>query len=304
MATGACGIDCTVCRLHVSGICSTCGAGYSSAGKDKLEAQYRLFGSGCPVLMCAVERKIGYCLRDCHQFPCEKFSTGPFPFSEPFMKMQKRRREQIGAMPAASWPDTTPRFWEILLSKEPMEVCKSTGATLTGDGNYRLKCLNDSWLIDIQQKNIIKTEGEFGGEWDRQIPFLILVYMAMANDQPLSGEMVALRDLIVGHGFFQGRYKLETEDLQRAFGEDRDVFLRAAQQLEGSALQEADVAVRLHIFPKFPVDYLMRLKDDEFPANITILLDRKLPAHYPMAAAAVAINLLSGRLLLAKEKTT
>jgi hypothetical protein len=254
--------------------------------------------------MCAVERKIGYCLRDCDQFPCEKFTSGPFPFSEPFTKMQRRRREQIGAMPAASWPETTPRFWETLLAKEPAEVCRSTGASLTDDGNYQLKCLNDSWSIDIKRKNIIKTEGEFGGEWDRQLPFLILVYMAMAKDELLSGEMVAPRDLIAGHDFFQGRYKLETEDLQRAFGEDRDSFLRAAEKLEGSELKEADVAVRLYIFPRFEVDYLLWLKDDEFPASITILLDCNLPIHYPMDAMAVAINLLSGRLLLAKRNIT
>ena len=108
------------------------------------------------MLTCAVERKIGYCLRDCDQFPCEKFSSGPFPFSDDFMKMQSRRREQIGAMPAASWPETTPRFWEILLAKEPAEFCRSTGATLTDDGKYRLKSLNDYWLIDIKQKSIIK----------------------------------------------------------------------------------------------------------------------------------------------------
>jgi len=301
MATGACGIDCTVCRLHVSGICSACGAGNSRAGKDKLDAQYRLFGSGCQVLTCAVERKIGYCLRDCDQFPCEKFSSGPFPFSEDFMKMQRRRREQIGAMPTASWPDTTPRFWEILRAKEPAKVCKSTGATLTDDGKYRLKSLNDYWLIDTKQKNILKSEGEFGGEWDRQLPFLVLVYMAMAKEEPLSGDMVAPRDLTVGHDFFQERYKLETEDLQRAFGENGDAFLVAAKKLEGVTLEEADVAARLNIFPKFVADYLVWLKDEEFPAYITILLDSNLPTHYPMDATAVTINLLSRRLLLAKK---
>ena len=92
--TGACGINCTVCRLAVGGECSPCGAGISAQAERKLEAQLRLLGAPCPILQCAHDRRVEYCLRDCLDFPCPHFEDGPYPFSEGFCQMQRRRRSQ------------------------------------------------------------------------------------------------------------------------------------------------------------------------------------------------------------------
>ena len=65
MGGGPCGVDCSVCRLHVMGICSRCGPGNSDAGKAKLGAQKRMMGVGCPMLECAVEKGIRYLSEAC-----------------------------------------------------------------------------------------------------------------------------------------------------------------------------------------------------------------------------------------------
>ncbi len=70
MATGACGINCDICRLNVLGICSTCGSGGSQEAQRKIAAQERILGAPCPILTCAREKHIEYCLRDCDRFPC------------------------------------------------------------------------------------------------------------------------------------------------------------------------------------------------------------------------------------------
>jgi hypothetical protein len=92
--TGACGINCTVCRLAAEGKCSPCGSGLSSQAQRKLEAQVIILGAPCPILHCAVERRVEYCLRDCLDFPCPHFEDGPYPFSESFCQMQLRRRSE------------------------------------------------------------------------------------------------------------------------------------------------------------------------------------------------------------------
>ncbi len=92
--TGACGINCLVCRLAVEGKCSPCGAGTSEQAQKKLAAQMRLLGGVCPILNCASDRRIDYCLRDCLDFPCPHFEDGPYPFSQGFLSMQLRRRKQ------------------------------------------------------------------------------------------------------------------------------------------------------------------------------------------------------------------
>ncbi|MBI4768422.1 MAG: DUF3795 domain-containing protein [Deltaproteobacteria bacterium] len=90
--TGACGINCYTCKLFTEGRCSSCGSGLSEQATRKLASQLRIMGGVCPILNCAVERKIEYCLRDCESFPCPHFKFGPYPFSEGFLQMQIRRR--------------------------------------------------------------------------------------------------------------------------------------------------------------------------------------------------------------------
>ena len=71
------------------------------AGQPKLVAQLRLIGGVCPILNCAVERKVEYCLRDCDKFPCPHFKGGPYPFSEGYLQMQARRRDLSPTRPVA-----------------------------------------------------------------------------------------------------------------------------------------------------------------------------------------------------------
>lgn len=302
MGTAACGIDCGVCRLHVAGLCSTCGSGISDAGRQKLEAQKRLFGQACAVLECAIENKIAFCMRDCDRFPCEQFSSGSYPFSPEFLAMQERRREKIDLSVTAAWPSNTPEIWNNLRELSSPDVCRNSGAALSAGGKYLLQCLNETWEIDPNQMTVVKTQGAFGGEWDRQVPYLMLYYLTCASADLLSGEMTAPRDLPGWQNFFKGRYTLETTELESCFGRDVGTFTKAAEQLGGRKLGQADAAVRFHVFKKFPVDYLLWVADEEFPSRVTILLDRSLPEHFVADGTSVIINLLSRRLLDCTEK--
>ena len=99
MPVGACGVSCDVCGLYVKGICRPCAAGTDEGAKEKLDGQMQRMGMHCPILACAVERKISYCLRDCSDFPCSKFESGfestqgpgPYPYSSSYLNMFRRR---------------------------------------------------------------------------------------------------------------------------------------------------------------------------------------------------------------------
>jgi hypothetical protein len=303
ISTAACGIDCNVCRLHVNGVCSACGSGTSIAGREKLAAQHRILGTGCPVLACAVDRGIPHCMRDCEEFPCNNFAAGPYPFSRGFLDMQARRRTQATNHPTAAWPDkSTPHFWKKLAEKSKGQVCDHSGATLTPEGTYSLLCLNESWIIDVEKQSVIKSEGVFGGEWDRQVPFLILVYLASATAAPLSGEMTAPREMFDLRQGLGGRYALETAEIEEVFGNNPDGFLKAAAGLGGEKLSLADASASFLVFPKFRVDYLLWLADREFPARLTILFDSGIRKNYPQDVSSVVVNLFSRRLLLASKE--
>lgn len=90
--TGACGINCLVCGLMRQGKCSPCASGLEPRAHKKLAAQLSLMGGVCPILQCAVQKKVAYCSADCEVYPCHHFSSGPYPLSQAYLDMQIRRR--------------------------------------------------------------------------------------------------------------------------------------------------------------------------------------------------------------------
>ena len=92
--TGACGINCMVCGLMRQGKCSPCGAGTEDQAQAKLAAQLGLMGAVCPILQCAVDKKVDYCSTSCEVYPCRHFMSGPYPLSSAYLEMQVRRRGQ------------------------------------------------------------------------------------------------------------------------------------------------------------------------------------------------------------------
>ena len=138
MPTGACGVNCDVCYLNRIDVCSSCGPGISHEAAAKIEAQKRLFGHPCPVLACAQMNGVAYCLKDCLNFPCENFKTGPYPYSDGFLQMQERRRKQ---KPPAKTPsgenlEVPPLFWDDLRNinlNDFMQQCPSKTPSIGRD---------------------------------------------------------------------------------------------------------------------------------------------------------------------------
>jgi len=133
-------------------------------------------------------------------------------------------------------------------------------------------------------------------EWDQQLPFLVLVYLASARKEPATYDMVIPRDLFKRFDLFGGNLDRERHRVEKTFGHDSEGFLRAARLLGGERIKGGDVAARFHVFPKFPVDYILWVADSEFPAGLTVLVDRSATLHLSADAIGVVLNLLSRRL--------
>jgi|GEM_PF-237745 len=199
----------------------------------------------------------------------------------------------------AVWPKTSQMFWEKLRNLRKETVCAFSGGTLAEDGSIRIGSLNENWLVHAEDEKVIKSHPErteTWDEWDRQLPFLVLVYLVSAQNQPVSYDMVLPRDLYKGFDLFRNGLDMDIRRIEQAFGHDGEGFLNAAKRLGGEPITGGDVAARFHVFPKFPVDYILWLGDSEFPANLTLLVDRSTSDHFSGDAIGVALNLLSRRL--------
>jgi hypothetical protein len=94
--TSACGIDCETCELKVE--CGGCPPGTDPRVKDRLEELKKSIGFICPVLRCAMEKKVEYCLK-CAEFPCAIHYKYNYPYSDLFLdsvKVMKERRKDFG----------------------------------------------------------------------------------------------------------------------------------------------------------------------------------------------------------------
>lgn len=300
MPTGACGINCDVCKLRLMEICSSCGPGKSVQAQKKMEAQTRLLGVPCPILACAVMNRIDYCLRDCGTFPCENFSSGPYPFSPGFLGMQeRRRREKPPALTHNQTPINVPsEYWTSLKEKDVRTVCNFTLAQAEGSGGLILRSLGKDIRLDLENCRIMdRGEGGWEPVDDPLLELLALLYLNNVNAvHPLGKDLVGPQDLKEAH-YFQGRHRLDFHPLLERYGNDVKGFRAAAERLDGQAMDMADAAYRLLPFPRAPLYYLLWEGDEEFQPKLSVLFDRSIERFFSASAIWSLVSLVSRALL-------
>lgn len=300
MPTGACGINCDVCRLNLLGICSTCGAGLSEDGAKKMIAQQRILGAPCPILECAKDRKIDYCTRDCNAFPCDRFQNGPYPFSQGFLDMQDRRRKEAPPLKSPSGYDVEvpAQHWQDLQSKDLAIICQN--ALVEKDSPHRLlvSFLGEIIRVNIKQRNLHR---QIYGNWEQLnhplVELVCLVYLIHAGPQSLDQRMVGVNELKTAH-FFTGPHILKTQPLLERYGHNLDGFTKAAEGLGGESLDLADAAFRFQALPKVPLYYLLWEGDEEFQPRLSVLFDRSVEHHLTADTIWGLVTLVSDALLI------
>lgn len=300
MPTGACGISCDVCKLNLLGTCSSCGPGTSLEAEKKLAAQRRLLGSPCSILACANLNQLEYCMRDCHQFPCDNFRNGPYPFSQGFLNMQARRLKE---KPPAYAPDGSrvtvdAAYWDALRKRDISALCNFTLFKSDASGHLKFRFLNENILVDLDGRCLKrKADGDWTETEDPLLELVTVLYLMNVNGlYPMHRDIVGVKDLKEAH-FFQGPHALRTEPLVRRYGTDLAGFSRAAEYLEGQPRDMADMAYRLLPFPRVPVYYLLWQADDEFEPRVTVLLDRSIENVLAADAIWALINRVTTALL-------
>jgi hypothetical protein len=278
MATGACGVDCEVCRLRVMEVCSTCGPGRSPEAARKLEAQRRILGSPCPILACAALKDVDFCLRDCTEFPCVNFKAGPYPFSQGFLAMQERRRKEP---PPALTHNRSPlmvpgEYWEKAAAREPSEL--ATAGIIPGPhGGICLPSFNEMLWVDTLGRRLCRQEGGHSMELMDPLRELVTLLYLM-NVQPASpgeGGLIGVGDLKEAH-YFRGPHVLDLKGLVDRFGYDAKGFRHAATLLGGEAVDMADVGCRLVPYPRAPLTFLLHEGDEEFQPKMTVMFERSI----------------------------
>ena len=294
MPTGACGINCDVCKLNLKGICSTCGPGTSEEAAAKAAAQTRILGGPCAILACARQHRIRYCPADCGTFPCDKFKSGPYPFSEAFLTMQQRRLNEMPAAYASdgSHLEAAEEYWHAASARPNHELCNLTFFESVGPGQFQFRFLNEEIRIDLPGRCLL--EAESAGRWvTRKDPLLALatvIYLKNVRQIfPLAQDIVSAKELKEGH-FFSGPHQFRIDPLLNRFGQDVARFKEACRALGGKPMAMADAAFQLLPFPRLPLYFLLWAGDEEFKPRLQILFDRPIEAILPADAIWALVN--------------
>ncbi|VEN75489.1 conserved hypothetical protein [Candidatus Desulfarcum epimagneticum] len=297
MSTGACGINCDVCRLRHAGVCSTCGPGNSPEAARKIEAQKRILGRPCPLLECARDRGVRHCFLDCDLFPCERFEDGGYPYSPGFLSMQKRRRNQSAPHPQDMDIQTPGEYWDELARMDMAGLCRRSLSMCQPPAGISLSFLNEDIVADMESRTVFRLSGGRKESCRNSLlELLTLVYLLGVKDGGVQNRPAGPRDLKDGH-FFQGPHELDVSGLEKKYGRDPDAFEKAAKKLGGVPQDMADAAFRLRPFPKIPLYYLLWTQDGEFPARVSILFDRSIESHFEADAIWGTVSLVTRRLM-------
>jgi hypothetical protein len=244
--------------------------------------------------------QIEYCMRDCNQFPCENFRTGPYPLSQGFLNMQERRLKQ---RPPAFAPDgsrvtVAPEYWDQLQSKDINSICNVTLFTPLSPGRALFRFLREDIMVDIDSR-CLKRKG--GSDWEKSddplLELVTVLYLVNVKAiHPIGTDIVGTKDLKEGH-FFQGPHALKIDPLIKRYGRDLIGFKTAAEYLQGTAREMADAAYMLLPFPRVPLYYLLWKGDDEFEPRMTVLFDRSIEKVFAADAIWALVNRVSTALL-------
>jgi len=176
-------------------------------------------------------------------------------------------------------------------------LCANALVTKHPPDGIRLPFLKKDILIDIQNRCLRRQSHD---QWERiddpLLELICLVYLLNVSAEPVSRELVSVKDLKTGH-FFKGPHELKVKPLLDRYGNDMDGFKRSAEHLGGELLDMADASYKFLPFPKIPLYYLFWLGDQEFQPHISILFDKSIEHHLAADAIWGVVNLVSDSLL-------
>lgn len=271
-------------------------------GSRKRAEMERIFGTGCPILVCAMERGVEYCLRDCDRFPCVQFKDGHYPFSEGYLAMQERRRKEPpkSRSPLGELVKVPGEYWAALNAQDLGELCERALISQSSQGELLIPFLNTFILMDLKGQTVSLQSGRGWKHLDHPlVELLALVYVLHVKNAPLTNRLIGVSELKTSH-FFTGPHELKLRPIMERFGNDLEGFKNAAEKLGGESIELADAAYSFKLFPRIPIYYLLWQGDDEFPPNASVLFDQSIEQHFAADAIWGSVNLISDLLLMAR----
>jgi hypothetical protein len=224
--------------------------------------------------------------------------------------MQKRRRKgtrpptvSLDQMTQWEQEEIDPAYWEELATLDTDEVCRRSLASYDAKQEaYHMPLLNQDYRI-LPCRRFIARDRDASAPSHRyegicfSEALVLVIYLLRAKEIPLARKQQTEKDLPGGETFFRGPHELSRQPILEHFGRNPEGFLRAGSSLGGERLDFGDAAFRFWALPRVPLDYILWVEDDEFPARVTLAFDATVAGHLPLDVIWALVHLTTTRIV-------
>jgi len=176
------------------------------------------------------------------------------------------------------------------------QLCRLTGAGYLDSGRaIAVDFLNRPYRVALPETAITFEDSE--EEVILRDKILILHYLTTAKGTPLSGKLIAYKELPEGTIYFPTFYQRSIRPLPGHFGAEPSRLADAARMMGGVEADYGDTAVTVNVFPRLPLTLVVWRGDDEFGPEGNILFDSTISDYLPVEDIIVVSESLVRRLI-------
>jgi len=188
-----------------------------------------------------------------------------------------------------------PKLWEELRSLEPHTVCERCNVVYDSAGFYEVDSLGKTVKVYPQDERLEADDLLPADSVDYQL--LLVSYLLYAQNIDQTGIWVSEKDLKGGSLFFRGPHTLPSAPIEKCFGNDPAGFREKSQIMGGQPIDFGDTAMRFTILPRISFAVVLWVRDEEFPARVTFMLDSSIEAHLPLDVISAMVLSLTQKLI-------
>jgi len=189
-----------------------------------------------------------------------------------------------------------------LRQREPFDLARRTGTMYTPSGDAEGEFTFRFWNREVVMRfpDFTALEADSREEMNNFDQTMLLYYFHLSDGTSQAGKWIAFTELPDGKFYTQAYQGYTGGELSRAFGNDDDVFIQAAESLGGRREFFGNIAFSYQVLPKIAVMVVCWLGDEDFPASYNVLFDASAGHHLTTDACAILGSSLTKMLIKAK----
>ena len=171
---------------------------------------------------------------------------------------------------------------EELAAMSPDTVAAASGAAiLSAPQGFQMDFIGRPVTVTAPDMAVAWRDQKPGEEFSLTDAVLVLHYLTGAKGRPLTGEMVAYRQIPGGEFYtkaFNGRAEIP---LAKTFGKAPGLLTKAVEAMGGEPVSGyGDEAGRFRVLPNIDIIVMLHLADEEFESEGKVLFDRNIGSYF------------------------